>query len=66
STANNHILKYDGNIYETRKLNVGQEFQIVKIFYQPDELQDQLNETGFQAEVKVTDNYFIYAHGRKI
>ncbi|MEH1901077.1 MAG: class I SAM-dependent methyltransferase [Nostoc sp.] len=66
STANDHILKDDGNIYQTRKLNDGQEFQIVKIFYQPDELQVQLNKTGFQADVKVTDNYFIYAHGTKI
>ncbi|MEH2325395.1 MAG: hypothetical protein V7K32_17915 [Nostoc sp.] len=42
STAKNHILKDDGNIYKTRKLNDGQEFQIVKIFSQPDELQDKL------------------------
>ncbi|MEH2421867.1 MAG: class I SAM-dependent methyltransferase [Nostoc sp.] len=65
STANNHILKNDENIYETRKLNNGQEFQIVKVFYQPDELKVQLNKTGFQAKVKVTDNYFIYAHARR-
>ena len=66
STANNHILENDGNIYKTRKLNDGQEFQIVKIFYQPDELHDQLKKVGFQVEVKVTDNYFIYAQGKKI
>ncbi|MBN3994612.1 MAG: class I SAM-dependent methyltransferase [Nostoc sp. NMS2] len=66
STANNHILEDDGNIYKTRKLNNGQEFQIVKIFYQPDGLKDKLKKAGFQAEVKVTDNYFIYAQGKKI
>lgn len=65
STANNHILEDDGNIYKTRKLNDGQEFQIVKIFYQPDELKHKLKKAGFQAEVKVTDNYFIYAQGKK-
>ena len=65
STANNHILEDDGNIYKTRKLNDGQKFQIVKIFYQPDELKDKLKKAGFQAEVKVTDNYFIYAQGKK-
>jgi hypothetical protein len=66
STANNHILEDDGNIYKTRKLNDAQEFQIVKIFYQLDELKDKLKKAGFQAEVKVTDNYFIYAQGKKI
>ena len=66
STANNHILEDDGNIYKTRKLNNGQEFQIFKIFYQPDELKDKLKKAGFQAEVKVTDNYFIYAQGKKV
>ncbi|MEH1942082.1 MAG: class I SAM-dependent methyltransferase [Nostoc sp.] len=66
STAKNHILKDDGNIYKSRKLNDGQEFQIVKIFYQPDELQDKLKQVGFHAEVNVTDNYFIYAHGAKV
>ncbi|WP_242046035.1 MULTISPECIES: hypothetical protein [Calothrix] len=43
----------------------GQEFQIVKIFYQPDELQNYLSQVGFIADVKVTENYFIYAHARK-
>lgn len=65
STAKNHILADDGNIYKSRKLNNGQEFQIVKIFYQPDELQNQLKQAGFQAEVRITDNYFIYAYGKK-
>lgn len=65
STANNHILNDDGSIYKSRKLNDGQEYQIVKIFYQPDELQNKLTEVGLKADVKVTDNYFIYANGRK-
>ncbi|MEH2124554.1 class I SAM-dependent methyltransferase [Nostoc sp.] len=66
STAKNHILKNDGSIYQMRKLNDGQEFQIVKVFYQPDELKHQLRLAQFNAEVKVTENYFIYAHGQKI
>ncbi|ARV61116.1 SAM-dependent methyltransferase [Nostocales cyanobacterium HT-58-2] len=65
STAKNHILENDGNIYISRKLNDGQEFTIVKIFYQPEELQDKLAQVGFHADVKVTDNYFIYAKGTK-
>jgi demethylmenaquinone methyltransferase/2-methoxy-6-polyprenyl-1,4-benzoquinol methylase len=66
STANNHLLENDGNIYKNRKLNDGQEFRIVKIFYQPDELQEKLKQAGFQAEIKMTDNYFIYAYGIKV
>ncbi|MBU7585438.1 MAG: class I SAM-dependent methyltransferase [Nostoc sp. TH1S01] len=66
STANNHILENDDNIYITRKLNNNQEYQIVKVFYQPDELQEKLNKAGFQADVKVTDKYFIYAYGKKV
>lgn len=65
STATNHVLVDDGSIYKTRKLNDGREFQIVKIFYQPDELQQQLAAIGIDAEVRVTDHYFIYTLGTK-
>lgn len=65
STAKNHVLENDGNIYITRKLNDDQEFKIVKIFYSPEQLRDKLIEAGFQADVTVTDNYFIYASGIK-
>ncbi|MDF5730920.1 MAG: class I SAM-dependent methyltransferase, partial [Rhizonema sp. PD38] len=65
STANNHNLNDDGSIYKSRKLNDGQEFQIVKIFYQPDELKNKLTQVGFNAEVKVTERYFIYANATK-
>jgi demethylmenaquinone methyltransferase/2-methoxy-6-polyprenyl-1,4-benzoquinol methylase len=65
STANNHLLNDDGSIYKIRKLNDGQEFQIVKIFYQPDELQNKLTQVGFIADVKVTEHYFIYANATK-
>lgn len=66
STASNHTLVDDGNMIKTRKLNNGKEFQIVKIFYQPNELQQQLRAIGIDSEVKVTDHYFIYAIGTKI
>jgi demethylmenaquinone methyltransferase/2-methoxy-6-polyprenyl-1,4-benzoquinol methylase len=66
STAKDHALENDGNIYITRKLNDKQEYQIVKVFYHPNELQEKLNQGGFDADVKVTDKYFIYAYGKKI
>ncbi|BDA74729.1 hypothetical protein CAL7716_088950 [Calothrix sp. PCC 7716] len=66
STANNHTLKDDGNVYISRKLNDGQEYQIVKVFYQSEQLYNKLTQAGFQPDVKVTDNYFIYANGTKL
>jgi demethylmenaquinone methyltransferase/2-methoxy-6-polyprenyl-1,4-benzoquinol methylase len=65
STAKNHILDKNGNICINRKLNDGREFNILKIFYQPEQLQEHLLQVGFQADVKVTDKYFIYATGIK-
>lgn len=65
STAKNHFFEDDKKIYQTRKLNNGEEFQIVKIFYQPDELYKKLLKVGFKADVKVTNNYFIYANATK-
>lgn len=65
STATNHVLVDDGNIIKTRKLNDGREFQIVKKFYQPDELQQHLEVSGIDADVKVTERYFVYAIGTK-
>ena len=61
STAKNHTLTHEGDIYKTRQLNDGREFQIVKIFYEPDELQQHLKAVGLQAEVRVTERYFMYA-----
>lgn len=66
STAKNHTLKDDKDIYVSRKLNNGQEYQIVKLFYQPEQLHDKLTQAGFKPDIKVTDNYFIYATGTKL
>lgn len=65
STAKNHFLQNEKEIYQKRKLNDGQEFQIFKIYYQPDVLLNKLTLAGFQANVELTDNYFIYANGVK-
>mgnify|MGYP001419312037 CR=1 FL=1 len=64
STAKNHVLPDEG-ITLKRKLNDGREFEIVKVFYEPISLQTDLAKVGFQADVKVTNNFFIYAHGQK-
>jgi len=55
--AKDETLQYDRKVYESRKLNDNQEFQIVKIYYQPDFLHDKLTKIGFNTDVKVTENY---------
>ena len=65
STAKNHFLQNETEIYQRRKLNNGQEFQIFKIFYRSDVLLNKLTLAGFQTNVELTDNYFIYANGAK-
>jgi SAM-dependent methyltransferase len=44
-----------------RRLADGREYQIVKRFYQPKELELELAALGFEASVKKTAEYFIYA-----
>ena len=50
----------------TRRLNDGREFQIVKIYYDPAELQNRLAAHGFQVEVRTTDRFFLYATGTRV
>jgi demethylmenaquinone methyltransferase/2-methoxy-6-polyprenyl-1,4-benzoquinol methylase len=66
SSAKDHPLQDKNEIYQRRKLNDEREFQIFKIYYQPDVLLNKLTQAGFQAEVRLTDTYFIYAQGVKI
>jgi demethylmenaquinone methyltransferase/2-methoxy-6-polyprenyl-1,4-benzoquinol methylase len=63
SSAKDHVLEPERGIHVTRKLNDGQEFTIVKIFYEPETLQPKLEQVGFDAQVHVTDHYFVYAQG---
>jgi hypothetical protein len=49
-----------------RTLNDGSAFQIVKIYYEPDDLRAQFAAVGIEAQVETTPHYFIMAQGRKI
>jgi demethylmenaquinone methyltransferase/2-methoxy-6-polyprenyl-1,4-benzoquinol methylase len=45
-----------------RRLADGREFEIVKVFYPPDELRDALAAAGFSAiEVTTTGRFFVLA-----
>jgi demethylmenaquinone methyltransferase/2-methoxy-6-polyprenyl-1,4-benzoquinol methylase len=65
SSAKNHEAYQTDGIYHMRKLNDGQEFKIVKIFYEPDALQAKLAEHGIRATVLSSGRYFWYANGVK-
>ena len=42
SSAVNHEAYQKGDIYHTRKLNDGQEYRIIKVFYEPEQLSQTL------------------------
>jgi demethylmenaquinone methyltransferase/2-methoxy-6-polyprenyl-1,4-benzoquinol methylase len=65
STAKNHVLENAQKTVITRKLNDGREFNIVKIFYQLEELENKLSELGWDIKVGETPNYFVFGTGRK-
>ncbi|MFB2880948.1 class I SAM-dependent methyltransferase [Floridanema aerugineum] len=59
STAKDHAtLNKQG--YAQRKLNDGQTYRIVKIFYEPNELEESLQNLGWHGCVHATENYFLY------
>jgi 2-polyprenyl-3-methyl-5-hydroxy-6-metoxy-1,4-benzoquinol methylase len=43
-----------------RRLADGREFQIVKHFYEPDELQRRLTELGWRSQIQATSEFFLY------
>lgn len=65
STAIDHVIPEDGTTLE-RKLNDGQTFQIVKVFYNPADLQASLQNAGIAADAHLTDTYFITVRGTKM
>jgi demethylmenaquinone methyltransferase/2-methoxy-6-polyprenyl-1,4-benzoquinol methylase len=61
STAADHVLPSEGgDDTMTRRLDDGREFQIVKRFYDPAELERALAELGWSASVGATAEFFIY------
>lgn len=64
STAKDHVLPEEGARMK-RSLNDGSNFEIIKVYYQTGKLQQALARNNIVAEAKFTDNFFIYAQGRK-
>jgi ubiquinone/menaquinone biosynthesis C-methylase UbiE len=65
STTKDHHLEDEQATTVTRRLNNGREFSIVKVFYKPDHLQEQLRNLGWNLTIEETGHYFIYGYGRQ-
>ncbi|PZO37894.1 MAG: class I SAM-dependent methyltransferase [Pseudanabaena frigida] len=59
STANNHT-KLDRQGYSERKLNDGKTYRIVKIFHEPLQLKESLQQLGWSGNVHSTTNFFLH------
>lgn len=60
STAKDHELEGPAAQAVTRRLNDGQEYRIVKVFYRPEDLVQRLAAWGWQARIEQTPTYFYY------
>jgi demethylmenaquinone methyltransferase/2-methoxy-6-polyprenyl-1,4-benzoquinol methylase len=65
STAKDHQLEGPDAHAVTRRLNAGQEYRIVKVFYRPDELARQLTGWGWNTRIERTPTYFYYGHASR-
>ena len=60
STAQDHHLGTREAVTQTRRLNDGQEFEVVKVYYTPQKLNEQLGKIGWSTEIGRTSQYFLY------
>jgi SAM-dependent methyltransferase len=62
-TTHNHRATEGDDSTMTRRLNDGREFQIVKVYREPEEYRERLEAMGWDAKVESTENYLIYGSG---
>ena len=63
SGTRDQVLPGPGLLRVRRELKDGREFDIVKVFYEPDELEARLAELGWRISVRATDSYFLHGSG---
>ncbi|MCL5996204.1 MAG: class I SAM-dependent methyltransferase [Chloroflexi bacterium] len=63
STALDHRLEQPQSTTSTRKLKDGRTYQIVKIFYEPHQLETRLAQLGWHVDVQQTAHYYIFGAG---
>ena len=66
STAKDHHLGEVQAGTVKRLLNDGREYQIVKIFYECEQLEKMLNRMGWNMKVEETPHYFLFGHGEAL
>ena len=59
STARDHGALDDSGVVR-RRLNDGREFDIVKVFYEPADLERRLAALGWQRRVRASGRHFLY------
>ncbi len=64
STAIDHKIDHSG--IAKRTLKDGSKFEIVKVFYEPDLLDQYIRELGLSGSVSTTGEYFLYGEFQKI
>ncbi len=65
STAVDHRLPEREATTLRRRLNDGREFQIYKLFYEPEDLAARLRDLGWRFEARQTEHYFLYGSGSR-
>ncbi len=65
TTARDQPLPPPGDPVARRRLNDGREFDVVKVFYEPAELEARLAALGWDVAVRTTDLYFLYGQGSR-
>jgi len=63
STARDHVLPAPSSTTARRRLDNGDEFDVVKVFYDPQILASRLETLGWAIEVESTSRFFLFGHG---
>ncbi len=50
---------------EVREISGGRRFEILKRYYEPEQLRERLAALGWEFEVRTTAEFFLYAQGRR-
>jgi demethylmenaquinone methyltransferase/2-methoxy-6-polyprenyl-1,4-benzoquinol methylase len=62
--ASDHELPDEASITMERRLNDGRRFRIVKVFYEPEVLEERLRRLGWSGSVRSTGEFFVYGSVR--
>jgi demethylmenaquinone methyltransferase/2-methoxy-6-polyprenyl-1,4-benzoquinol methylase len=63
TTKDQPLERPEGDCRQQRRLNDGQVFRIVKIYYEPERLRQRLAGLGWAVEVRATPEFFLYGFG---